>query len=279
MKNKTPSANKVSLLLKNENVQSRLKSMLDKNAESFATSVINAVSSNSMLNEAEPMSIIKSAMVAASLKLAVDPNLGFSAIVPYNSQKGKQAQFQMMYKGYIQLAIRSGQYKTINVTEVYKDELKEHNPFTGETTFTDASEWKMRYEEAGEVAGFYAYFELLTGFKKSLFMTMAEVENHAKTYSQSYRRDIEKGRKNSRWTVDFNAMGKKTVLKLLLSKFGILSVELERAVTFDQAKIGGSIEEPQAEYIDNPEYKEKEAAENPFDEVVDAEYEEVKEGE
>ncbi len=255
-------------LFERDAIKARLKDMLDKNAGTFITSVINVVNASPKLVVCEPMSIIKASMVAASLDLAVDPNLGFSTIVPYKNQ----AQFQMMYKGFVQLAIRSGQYKTINVTEVYADELDNNNPFTGEVAFTDSENWKMRYQEDGEIVGFYAYFELLSGFKKSLYMTKDEVEKHARAYSSSYQYDIKQNRKTSRWSTDFKAMGKKTVLKLLLSKYGILSVEMRTAVQFDQAKISGTPDAPQAEYIDNPEYIQKEDVTDPFANAIDVDY-------
>lgn len=265
MANEVQVSKKVSHLMKNENVQERLKAMLDKNAESFVTSVINTINGSAQLQNCDPMTIVKSAMVAASLNLAVDPNLGFAAIVPYKDKnKGMQAQFQIMYKGLVQLAIRSGQYETINVSEVYKDELDQYDPFTGEVTFRPHTEWKMRYEEGGEVVGYYAYFKLLTGFKKALYMTKEEVEKHALTYSQSYKSDKAKGWTSSRWSQDFDAMGKKTVLKMLLSKFGVLSIEMQKAVTFDQSKVGGSIDNPEPAYVDNPEYEEKQEVINPF---------------
>lgn len=266
MANEIQVAKQVSALMKKESIQERLKAMLDKNAESFMTSVINTINGSTQLQSCDSMSIVKSAMVAAALNLAVDPNLGFAAIVPYKDKnKGMQAQFQIMWRGLVQLAIRSGQYKTINVSEVYADEIESYNPFTGELSFTDQSKWEMRYKNDGEVVGYMAYFKLLTGFEKYLYMTKAETEKHAITYSQSYRSDKQKGWTASRWSQDFDSMGKKTVLKLLLSKFGVLSIEMQKAVTFDQAKIDGTIENPEPAYIDNPDYEEpKGDTVNPF---------------
>lgn len=276
MSNEVTVSKKIAHLMKHDNIQERLKAMLDKNAESFVTSVINTVNGSTALQSCEPMTIVKSAMVAATLNLPVDPNLGFAAIVPYKDKKrGMEAQFQIMYKGLVQLAIRSGQYENLNVSEVFADELDYYDPFTGEVTFKPYNEWKMRYEaEGGEVVGYYAYFKLLTGFKKALYMTKAEVEKHALAYSQSYKQDKEKGWNSSRWSKDFDSMAKKTVLKQLLSKYGILSIELQRAVTFDQARVGGSVDNPEPEYIDNPEYKEMVEVENPFvkKDVVEIDY-------
>lgn len=251
-----------------EDVQSRIKEMLDNNSQGFVTSVLNIITSNNQLQNAEPNSIVKSAMIAASLKLPVDPNLGFAAIVPY----GKEAQFQIMYKGLTQLAIRSGQYRTINVTEVYEDEIERYNPFTGTMELTDHTNWKQRYIKDGKVVGYYAYFELTSGFKKELYMTKPEVEAHAMKYSKSYQYDKKKGQSKSRWSVDFDAMGKKTVLKSLLSKFGILSIEMQKAVEFDQANIRGDINNPQPAYNDNPDFVDKEVK-DPFKNAIEIEKE------
>lgn len=263
MANELMTVNKVkSLLCTNSEIQERIKAMMDNSAQSFITSVLNVVSSNTALQQAEPLSIVKAAMISASLKLTIDPNLGFSAIVPY----GKEAQFQIMYKGLTQLAIRSGLYETINVAEVYEDEFESYNPFTGEVKFTPQENWKQRYQIDSTVVGYFAYFKLLTGFQKACYMTKEEVEKHAVTYSKSYQYDKKQNKKASRWSIDFDAMGRKTVLKMLLSKYGILSVEMQKALTFDQARIGGDIENPEPEYTDNPEYIDVKA-ENPFEET------------
>ena len=179
-------------------------------------------------------------------RFVIDSNLGFAAIVPYNNnkynpqtrqwEKHPEAQFQMMYKGFIQLAIRSGYYEKMNCSVVYKDELVSYNPITGEVEFvTDFSKCTQRAEGKSEnIAGYYAWFKLLTGFRKELFMTTAEVENHARKYSTAYRYDLENNKKGSKWTTDFEAMALKTVIKMLLSKWGILSVDMQRAIQDDQ---------------------------------------------
>jgi recombination protein RecT len=274
MSNAIATIKNVDAMLKSPKIQERLKDMLDNNSAAFCTSIINAINGNSMLQNAEPQSIVKSAMVAAALKLPIDTNLGFAAIVPYkNKDRGVEAQFQIMYKGLTQLAIRSGQYETINVAEVYEDELDNFDPFTGDVKFKPHTEWKMRYETDGKVVGYYAYFRLLTGFKKNLYMTKGEVEKHALTYSQSYKSDKSKGWTSSRWSQDFDAMARKTVLKQLLSKYGILSVEMQSVMKFDQARVGGTIDNPQPEYVDNPDFEEvKEEPINPFKDAVDVDF-------
>jgi len=221
--------------------KNRFEEILDKNAASYMASVVNAVSGNASLQKCEPGSIMSAAFVAAALKLPIDPNLGFSYIIPY----GKKAQFQIGYKGFIQLAIRSGQYKNIHVSEVYEDELKYYNPVTGDIEFTDISTWKIRYEGKQNPVGYYAKIQLLSGFEKHDFMLRVQAENHALKFSQTYKKY-----KSGVWKDDFDAMAKKTVLKLLLNKFGILSTEMQNATIKDQTidnNYGDSPANPQAE--------------------------------
>ena len=216
--------------------------------------------------------------MAATYDLPIDSNLGFAAIVPYNNnkynlqtrqwEKHPEAQFQMMYKGFIQLAIRSGYYEKMNCSVVYKDELISYNPITGEVEFvTDFSKCTQRMNGKSEdIAGYYAWFKLLTGFRKELFMTRAEVENHARKYSTAYRNDLNNDKKGSKWTTDFDAMALKTVIKLLLSKWGILSVDMQRAITDDQKTFD---EEGGSEYGDNKQ--DVIEVEDPFDKDSDVE--------
>ena len=225
-------------LVKSEQVQTKFKEILKDRAAAFTSSLAVIVNNSEQLRKCEPMSIISSAVIAASLDLPIDPNLGFSAVIPY----GTKAQFQIMYKGFIQLAIRSGQYKTINVVEVYEGEIKAVNKLTGEIDFTGE-------KTSDKVIGYVAYFALVNGFEKSLYMTVEQVEKHALKYSQTYKKGFGK------WKEEFDAMAKKTVLKLLISKYGILSIEMQKAVTFDQSVII----DDQPKYIDNeqPEITEK----------------------
>ena len=243
---KVPVVNQVKSILAEENVKKRFQEVLGKKAPQFMASIVNVVSATPALKKCEPNSIIAAAFVASSFDLPIDSNLGFSAIVPYNESvwnpqtkeydKVPRAQFQMMYKGFIQLAIRSGYYEKMNYAVVYEDELKKYNPITGEIEFvTDFSKCTQR--DAGDeskVVGYYAWFRLKTGFSQELFMSKAAVDNHAKKYSQAYRYDINKNKKSSKWTTDFEAMALKTVIKLLLSKWGILSVDMQRAIQDDQ---------------------------------------------
>jgi len=237
-----------------DNVKSKFEAVLKDKAPQFMTSVVNAVRANDALQKCESQSIISSALVAATYDLPIDSNLGFSALVPYYDSNSKtfKAQFQMMYKGFVQLAIRSGAYENMNVSEVYEDELVSFNPITGELQLVkDFSKCTQRKEgQKDKIVGYYAWFKLLTGFKKELFMTTEECRNHAMQYSASYKRDLEKNKTSSKWSTDFEAMAKKTVLKLLLSRWGVLSVDMQRAIIDDQKVFDDNGE---GNYLDNPD--------------------------
>ena len=228
----------------NDAVKKNLRAMLGQKAQGFATSVLSVVNNNKLLQNADPSTIYSSAMVAASLDLPINPNLGFAAIVPY----GRQAQCQIMSRGFIQLAIRSGQYAKINNAIVHKGELVKYDPFRDEYEF-DASK-----RESDEVIGYMAYFRTIGGFEKYFYMTKEEALAHGKRYSKSFS--------SGNWSTDTDSMCLKTVIKLLLSKYGILSIEMQRAIKFDQAIVKGDfsqmesfdgIDEAEAEYIDNPQ--------------------------
>ena len=269
--NKQTSVGDLKNILAEDKVKARFQDVLGKKSPQFMASIVNVVSASSQLKQCPATSIMGAAFVAATYDLPIDSNLGFAAIVPYNNSKWNpqtkqyekhlEAQFQMMYKGFIQLAIRSGYYEKMNYAVVYEDELQSYNPITGEVEFVkDFSKCTQRINgEEDKVVGYYAWFRLLTGFSKELYMTKADVENHARTYSSSYKYDVKENKKSSKWSTDFKAMALKTVIKLLLSKWGILSVDMQRAIQDDQKTFG---EEGEAEYGDNqPEVIE---AEDPF---------------
>lgn len=201
-------------LLKSPKVLKRFEEVLGKRATQFTASILSLYNSEDTLQKAEPMSIISAAMVAATLDLPVDKNLGYAWIVPY----GGKAQFQLGYKGYIQLALRTGQYKYINCIPVHEGELQKWNPLTEEI------EIDFEKRESEDVIGYAAYFELLNGFRKTVYWTKAQVEKHKKKFSKS----------NFGWGKDWDAMALKTVLKSMLSKWGILSVEMQKAVIEDE---------------------------------------------
>ena len=266
----------VKMLLGDDNVKKRFSDVLGKKAPQFMASIVNVVSASPQLKACDANSIMAASFVAASFDLPIDSNLGFAALVPYKKRfKNPQtkeweskdlAQFQMMYKGFVQLAIRTGQYEKMNCSEVYEDEILSYNPITGECEFvTDFSQTHQRDNgEIDKIVGYYGWFRLVTGFTKELYMSKNEVLNHAKKYSQSYRNDLNYNNQNSNWSTNFDAMAKKTVIKLLLSKWGILSIEMQRAITDDQKTFD---EDGNEEYGDNqPDVIE---AEDPFAQIED----------
>lgn len=230
-----PKENRLEFLLKQPNIQERFNQMLGKKAAGFMSSIISAYKANKALSECEPMSVISSAAIAAQLDLPINNNLGFAYIIPYKGQ----AQFQMGYKGFVQLGMRSGQYKTMNVSEVYEGEIVSHNPFTGEMEFKVS-------EKRDKVVGYVFYFKLLNGFEKYFYMSKSEVEKHAKRYSKSYQKG------EGKWVDLFDEMAKKTVTKLGLSKWGVLSIEMQQAIQSDDGVISedGNVEYPDAPVVE-----------------------------
>lgn len=232
-------------------VSKRLNELLGKRSPQFVTSLVSAVNANTMLANCEPKSVLTAALTAASLDLPINQNLGFAYLIPYKNKSGEVCQFQMGYKGFIQLAQRSGYYKTINATDVREGEMTGFDRLSGELTF----EWLNDSERnEAKVVGYVAYFQLLNGFEKSLFMTTDELEKHANKYSKNYAKH-----KSGLWADNFDSMAKKTVLKLLISKFGPLNTQLEDAIQKDQTA--------DDEYVDSPNKVE----------VVDAEFGESEE--
>ena len=186
----------------------KFEEMLGKKAAGFMSSIIAVTNNNNYLMKADPATVIGAAAQAAMLDLPINQSLGFAYIVPY---KGA-AQFQLGYKGYIQLAQRSGQYVDIGAKTVYEGELEYENRLL--------DKFKFGNRTGDKVIGYLAYFRLTNGFEKMLFMTLDEMQAHAKKYSQNYKGGTDK------WGLaDFNVMAEKTVLKRLLSKFGPLSIE------------------------------------------------------
>ena len=218
----------------------KFQEMLGNKAAGFLTSLMNTTNGNAQLQQADPNSILKAGAIAATLDLPIDPNLGFAYIVPYNNKGKNEAQFQMGYKGFVQLAIRTGQYKRINVTELYEGQFESYDPIT------DELKYNLDNRLSDEITHYVAYFQTINGFEKYNVMSKEEIETHAKKFSKTY------SYKGSSWQTNFNTMAKKTVLKLLLSKFGILSIEMQTAQKADQAVIRefdkNNIE---VEYVDN----------------------------
>lgn len=194
----------------------------EKKAASFVSSVISVANGNAYLRNANPMTILGSAMVAATLDLPVIPTLGLAYIVPYKGQ----AQFQLGYKGLIELAERSGQFKNIIDEVVYEGQLVKKNKFTGEYEFDEDA------KKSDKVVGYMARMDLVNGFSKTIFWTKEEVENHAKKFSQAFRSG-----NSSPWQSDFDAMARKTVLKALFAKYAPKSVAIQQAIKYDQAVV------------------------------------------
>lgn len=258
-------------LLCKDDFKKRFEDILGKKATGFISSVINIASGKS-LEGVDSNSVVASAVVAATLDLPIDPNLGFAYIVPFNDNKNKRkvAQFQIGYKGFIQLAMRSGQYKTINATEVFEHEIKHINRLTGEIEFNENP------EPSTKVVGYVAYFRLINGFEKALYMSREQLEAHGKKYSQSYKSKQDWVVKTSLWTTDFDTMATKTVIKQLISKYGPLSIEMQTAIATDQAVINNKVVNGEdisgnIEYPDNPNSDFEET-----NNIVDTEYTETK---
>lgn len=232
-------------LFQQENVQAKFKEILGTKAIGFITSVLQCTAQNTLLAKAEPNTILQAAMVAATLDLPINNNLGFAYIIPYNEKvKGVNgqpdswrnvAQFQLGYKGFIQLAQRSGQFKTISATPIYKGQLIANNPLTG-------FEFDFSVVPEGEPVGYAAFFSLLNGFEKTLFMSRSELSQHGQKYSKTFKFGV--------WNNNFDAMALKTVTKLLLSKYAPLSIEMQKAVVSDQSIINNA-ETEDVTYIDN----------------------------
>lgn len=226
--------------------QAYIERVLMSKKNSFVNNISSLVANNTALQACDPRSIIYAGIKATALDLPLDPNLGFAYVIPYNNRKAgiTEAQFQIGYKGFIQLAIRSGQFRTINVTDVKEGEVKHFDLLTGETRF-DA----LPAREKLPTVGYAAFIRLTNGFEKTLYMTKEEVEAHAYEYSQTYKADKDKGWASSQWSKNFDAMARKTVLKLLLSRFAPLSVEMQQAISSDQAVFNSPDGAPR--YADN----------------------------
>lgn len=215
-----------------------------KDGQQFVTAIISAVSTNPQLAECENASIVSAALLGQALKLSPSPQLGQYYIVPFNnSERGcKVAQFQLGYKGYIQLAIRSGQYKKINVLAIKEGELIEYDPLNEEIKVNLIEDEELR--EQAETIGYYAMFEYMNGFRKTIYWTKQKMEAHALKYSKGYK--AKKG--YTFWEKDFDGMAYKTMLRQLISKWGIMSVDMQTAMEKDMAVIK---ENGDYEYIDN----------------------------
>ena len=218
-----------------------------KNGTRFITSIVSAVQTNPALQECTNQSILSAALLGETLNLSPSPQLSYFYMVPFNDTKRgvKVAQFQIGYKGLIQLAIRSGQYKKINVLSIKKGELEYFDPLNEEIKVKlMVDDWNAR--EQAETIGYYAMFELTNGFQKAMYWSKEQMEHHAITYSQGYK--AKKG--YTFWEKSFDRMAEKTMLKQLLSRWGIMSTELQQAIDADEAVIN---EDGSMNYVETEE--------------------------
>lgn len=223
-------------------VKAKFAEMLGKRSSQFMTSITSVVTNNALLQKADVNSIIMGSAVAASMDLPLNPNLGYAALVPFNSKDGCFAQLQIMVKGWTELFLRSGQCQSIICETVYEGQLVKKNKFTGEYVFDEDA------KKSDKIIGFMAYFKLTNGFEKYDYMTVEEVKAHAQRFSQTYRKGA------GIWKDHFEAMAQKTVLKRLLTKYAPKSIEMQQMAIFDQSVIKGSvdkIDEATPDYADN----------------------------
>lgn len=225
-------------MIQSQSMQNYLASTLHEKRDSFIANVTALVGSNAQLQACDPAAVIMTAVKATALNLPLDPNLGFAYVIPYQSQQGLVPQFQLGYKGYVQLALRTGQFKTINARDVREGEIVGEDYLSGEMQFQ-----RVDNREAQPVIGYVAFFELLNGFRKSLYMSKTDVEAHALRFSKSYKN------KFGVWQTNFDAMAVKTVAKLLLSKYAPMSIEMGDALLADGASYNGGQAQPI--YVDN----------------------------
>lgn len=219
-------------------VKNQINSVIGgKNGARFISSIVSAVQANPALQECTNPSILSAALLGESLNLSPSPQLGQYYLVPYNNtEKGtKEAQFQLGYKGYIQLAIRSGQYKKLNVLAIKAGELVRFDPLDEEIEVNLIQDELVR--EEAETIGYYAMFEYINGYRKAIYWSREKMEAHAKKYSPGYKKDLQKGTKWTFWAKDFDAMAYKTMLRQIISKWGIMSIEIQSAIDADMAII------------------------------------------
>ncbi len=229
-------------LIHNEGFIKKAQDTLGSGTQQFMSSILSLVNSDRLLSNCNSLELYNCCLMAAALKLPFNKDLGQAWIVPY----GGHPQLQIGWKGFVQLAQRSGEFKTINATDVKAGEIKGINRLSGEIEFDWIQDDNERIN--AETVGYSAYFQLRNGFEKTLYMTKAELEAHAKKYSQTYKRG------GGVWKDNFDAMAKKTVIKLILSRYAPLSVDMQKAIEIDQADADG-------QYVDNKPIIEVEEAE------------------
>lgn len=222
-------------------IKTKVEQLIGKNSATFATSVMQIANSNALLRTAEPSSVFNAACMAATLNLPLQNGLGFAYIVPFKNNKERkvEAQFQIGYKGFIQLAQRSGQFKRLVALPVYKKQLIKKDFING-----FEFDWEQEPEKDENPIGYYAYFKLVNDFSAELYMSHDDIVKHAQRYSQTFKKGF------GVWHDNFEAMALKTVMKLLLSKQAPLSVEMQQAVLADQSVVK-DVENQEFNYGDN----------------------------
>lgn len=246
-KTNTNTGNKItfSAFMTSNAISNKVNSIIgdEKSGKRFISGIISAVSVNPQLSECENASILSGALLGESLNLSPSPQLGHYYLVPFNDKaRGKVATFQLGWKGYYQLALRSGYYKKINVLPIKEGELVSWNPLEEEIKVNLIDDDDVR--EKAKTIGYYAMYEYLNGFKKAIYWSKAKMEAHAMQYSMGYR--AKKG--YTFWEKDFDSMAMKTMLRQLISKYGIMSTEMQSAYENDMAVIN---EDGSKDYVDN----------------------------
>ena len=257
---------KFNAMLENTRTQEYLTNVLGEKKQTFVSNMVALVSSNKALSECDPSTIMFSCLKATALSLPLDPSLGLAWVLPYKDNKNNTtvATFQLGAKAYIQLALRTAQYRKINVRDVREGEIIGEDFVSGEMQFK-----KLEKDRSNApIIGYVAMFELINGFSKQLYMSVEELDAHAKRFSQTYRKGY------GLWSDKEMrpAMMEKTILKRLLSKYGVLSVEMEQAIKSDSAVLG---ENDAVRYIDNEDnaidLNKAQAVADKFAEFADAE--------
>ena len=244
-----------SAFMTNNAVVNKVNSIIgdEKSGKRFISGIVSAVSVNPALAECNNSSILSGALLGESLNLSPSPQLGNYYLVPFKCKRAdangnehyeQVAQFQLGWKGYYQLALRSGYYKKLNVVEIKEGELVSWNPLEEEIKVNIVEDDEER--EKLPTIGYYAFYEYLNGFRKAIYWSKSKMERHANKYSMGYR--AKKG--FTFWEKDFDSMAKKTMLRQLISKYGIMSTELQNAYEGDMAVIN---EDGTKTYVDNEE--------------------------
>lgn len=255
---------KLSVYLQNDAVKKQINQVVGgKNGTRFISSIVSAVQSTPALQECTSPSIVNAALLGEALNLSPSPQLGQFYMVPFdNKKKGcKEAQFQLGYKGYIQLAIRSGYYKKLNVLAIKEGELVRYDPLDEEVEVNLIDDDILR--EEAPTMGYFAMFEYENGFRKTLYWSKKKMLAHAEKYSFAFYKNggakslelLEHGKipekdmwkYSSFWFKDFDGMALKTMLRQLISKWGIMSIDLQNAIDKDMAVIH---EDGKTDYVD-----------------------------